>query len=60
VQEAAPARVSSPIGYQTNAMVMGPGGYTFRDYLCLGLPLNLLLAGIAAWLIPELWPLRPA
>jgi di/tricarboxylate transporter len=56
----ASACFASPIGYQTNAMVMGPGGYTFRDYVRLGLPLNLLLAVLTAWLIPVLWPFHPA
>ena len=36
----------------------GPGGYRFTDYLKVGVPLNLLLWGVASFLIPVLWPLR--
>jgi hypothetical protein len=44
-----------PIGYQTNLMVFGPGGYRFSDYVKLSLPLSLLVAGIALWIIPQVW-----
>src|SRR5690606_8350002 len=37
----------TPIGYQTNLMVMGPGNYKFKDYFKLGLPLTLIYSGIA-------------
>lgn len=46
----------SPIGYQTNLIVMGPGGYVARDYVRVGLPLSLILWVIAIWLIPIFWP----
>ncbi len=46
----------TPIGYQTNLMVMGPGGYQPRDYWRTGWPLALLLTALALWLIPLLWP----
>jgi di/tricarboxylate transporter len=55
----ASAAFSMPIGYQTSLMIYGPGGYRFRDYLVMGLPLNLLLACLALWLIPRYWPLTP-
>ncbi len=46
----------SPIGYQTNLMVMGPGGYQPRDYLRVGWPLALVMAAVALVLIPLVWP----
>lgn len=45
----------TPIGYQTNLMVMGPGGYHPRDYLRVGGPLALLVAAVALVLIPQIW-----
>ncbi len=48
---------ATPIGYQTNMMVYGPGGYRFTDYMRVGIPLNILTCLIAAALIPVLWPL---
>jgi len=56
----ASADFATPIGYQTNMIVMGPGGYTFRDYLRLGLPLHLALWVVVTVLLPLFWPLRPA
>ncbi len=46
----------TPIGYQTNLMVMGPGGYQPRDYWKVGWPLALLMTGAALVLIPWIWP----
>ena len=46
----------TPIGYQTNLMVMGPGGYQPRDYVRVGLPLAALLTVAALVLIPWAWP----
>lgn len=56
VMMAASASFATPIGYQTNLMVQGPGGYRFRDYLRVGLPLNILLGTITILLVPFIWP----
>ena len=48
----------TPVGYQTNLMVLGPGGYKARDYLRAGLPLAILVAITALILIPRIWPLE--
>jgi len=52
----ASACYATPIGYQTNLVVYGPGGYRFSDYIKLGLPLNLMVIFLAAVLIPRVWP----
>lgn len=51
----ASACYASPIGYQTNLLVYGPGGYRFSDYIKLGLPLNLLVVAAASFFIPMIW-----
>ncbi|MFG0285669.1 MAG: SLC13 family permease [Phycisphaerales bacterium JB039] len=57
IMMAASASFSTPIGYQTNLMVLSPGGYRFADYLRVGLPMNLLLMTVTLILAPIIWPL---
>jgi di/tricarboxylate transporter len=60
VMFAATLAFATPIGYQTNTMVYGVGGYKFTDFTRIGLPLNIV-TGIACCLaIPIFWPLVPA
>ena len=56
VMMAASASFSTPIGYQTNTLVYGPGGYRFTDFMRIGIPLNLLMAATASVAIPLIWP----
>jgi len=53
---AASASFVSPLGYQTNLMVYGPGGYRVTDFVRVGLPLNIVLMACATILIPRVWP----
>ena len=56
IMMAASASFSSPIGYQTNLMVMGPGGYRFGDFLRIGLPLNLIVGFTTVIVAPMVFP----
>ncbi|MBB3066107.1 SLC13 family permease [Limibacillus halophilus] len=47
----------TPIGHQNNALILGPGGYRFGDYWRLGLPLEILVVGVAVPMILLVWPL---
>lgn len=57
VMIAASASFATPIGYQTNTLVYGPGGYKFTDFMRIGIPLNISLGLLASFLIPYFWPL---
>lgn len=57
VMIAASACFATPIGYQTNMLVYGPGGYRFSDFMKVGIPLNLSLGMIVCLVIPLIWPL---
>jgi len=56
VMFAASASFLTPLGYQTNLMVHGPGGYRFGDFLRVGGPLSVLVAVTSLLLIPRIWP----
>jgi di/tricarboxylate transporter len=56
VMMAASAGFATPIGYQTNLMVYGPGGYRFGDYLRIGLPLDILVLCVTVTIAPLVWP----
>lgn len=57
VMIAASCAFATPIGYQTNTLVYGPGGYRFTDFMRIGIPLNLSMALIVSVTIPLIWPL---
>jgi di/tricarboxylate transporter len=54
---AASSSFTSPISHPANVLVMGPGGYTFMDYVKVGVPLTLLILAVLMLVIPILWPL---
>lgn len=53
---AAATTIATPIGYPTNLIVMGPGGYRSRDYFAVGAPLTVLIGVLSVALIPLIWP----
>ena len=55
VMFAASASFITPLGYQTNLMVFGPGRYRFGDYVRIGLPLSLLAGAVVLSLVPLFW-----
>jgi di/tricarboxylate transporter len=54
----ASASFATPIGYQCNMMVYGPGGYRFSDFLRIGVPMNIVMWLVASTLIPMIWPFK--
>lgn len=50
----------TPLGYQTNLIVYGPGGYRFSDYLRVGLPMAILMFAVTMIVVPMVWGLQPA
>ncbi|MGL6160012.1 SLC13 family permease [Microbulbifer sp.] len=57
VMMAASASFATPLGYQTNLMVYGPGGYRFSDYLRVGIPMNLLVGLVSIAVLLSGWDL---
>jgi di/tricarboxylate transporter len=51
----ASACFASPMGYQTNLLVFGPGGYRFTDYMKMGIPLNAMVLAAGSLCIPYFW-----
>ncbi len=56
IMVSASASFATPLGYQTNTMVYGIGGYRFGDYLRIGVPMNLMVLAISVALAPLIWP----
>ena len=56
IMMAGSASFATPLGYQTNLMVLGPGGYRFSDFLKIGAPMNLLIGLTTVSITPFIWP----
>jgi di/tricarboxylate transporter len=56
VMMAASSSFATPLGYQTNLMVYGPGGYRLTDFLKMGIPMNLMMWIVTCALAPVFWP----
>ncbi len=59
VMLAASASFATPISYQTNTLVYGPGSYRFRDFLIVGIPMTLICGLVTVLVVPWVWPLSP-
>jgi len=57
VAVAASCAFLTPIGHQSNTLVMGPGGYNFKDYWRMGLPLDFIIVIVGVFMISKVWPL---
>ncbi|MGR9100181.1 MAG: SLC13 family permease [Gammaproteobacteria bacterium] len=58
IMMAASASFATPLGYQTNLMVYGPGGYRFTDFLRVGLPMNAIVGAVTLMVLIAGWPLE--
>jgi len=57
IMMAASASFATPLGYQTNLMVYGPGGYRFSDFLKVGIPMNIFIGAVTLLVLILGWPL---
>jgi len=57
VAVSASAAFLSPVGHAANVLILGPGGYRFRDYLRVGIPLTLVVLAVVLLVLPIFWPL---